>query len=379
MSQIENTLYQKWMQTQADFFPAVDRNFCKLTEKQQQLIEVLEIANVEQHITYVGASQIGRPISSRSAIARAFIAKAVYNMPTTEVLIDRLLSDIKLRRICGWERENEVPSRATFSRAFTEFAYTKLTERVHETLILNHMGKKLVGHISRDSTAIIAREKPVLKGKAESKPKKRGRPKKGEVRIKEPTRLEKQSSGITVKQMLNDLPSKCSVGTKRNSKGYKSSWIGYKLHIDSSDGGVPVSCILSSASMHDSQAAIPLAEMTSQRVSSCYDLMDAAYDSPLIKAHSQALGHIPIIDSNPRTQERKAEKKLEQKRAREANYKSAELVRYNERSTVERVNGRLKDDFGARVVRVRGNSKVMAHLMFGVIALTVEQLMRFAL
>jgi len=70
---------------------------------------------------------------------------------------------------------------------------------------------------------------------------------------------------------------------------------------------------------------------------------------------------------------------MEQKSQRETNYKPAELTRYNERSTVERVNGRLKDDFGARVVRVRVNSMIMAHLMFGVIALTVEQLMRFAL
>jgi hypothetical protein len=41
------------------------------------------------------------------------------------------------------------------------------------------------------------------------------------------------------------------------------------------------------------------------------------------------------------------------------------------------VNGRPKDDFGAKMVRVKGHEKVMSHLMFGVIALTVEQLMRF--
>jgi hypothetical protein len=34
-------------------------------------------------------------------------------------------------------------------------------------------------------------------------------------------------------------------------------------------------------------------------------------------------------------------------------------VRYNERSAAERVNGRLKDDFGGRNVRVRGHAKVM--------------------
>ena len=43
---------------------------------------------------------------------------------------------------------------------------------------------------------------------------------------------------------------------------------------------------------------------------------------------------------------------------------------------IERVNGRLKDEFGARFIRVRGAGKVMAHLMFGVLALTVDQLLR---
>ena len=52
-------------------------------------------------------------------------------------------------------------------------------------------------------------------------------------------------------------------------------------------------------------------------------------------------------------------------------------TRYNERSNVERINGRLKDEFGGKMVRVRRNAKVMAHLMFGIIALTSDQLMRF--
>jgi hypothetical protein len=28
--------------------------------------------------------------------------------------------------------------------------------------------------------------------------------------------------------MLNDIPTACDVGTKKNSKGYKTSWTGYK-------------------------------------------------------------------------------------------------------------------------------------------------------
>ena len=100
--------------------------------------------------------------------------------------------------------------------------------------------------------------------------------------------------------MLADLPRHCAVGTKRNAKGHTTSWIGYKLHIDTADGDIAVSCLLTSASLHDSQAAIPLATITAQRVTSLYDLMDSAYDAPEIRAHSHALGHVPISDVNPR-------------------------------------------------------------------------------
>jgi hypothetical protein len=44
----------------------------------------------------------------------------------------------------------------------------------------------------------------------------------------------------------------------------------------------------------------------------------------------------------------------------------------------ERVNARLKDEFGGRTLRVRGASKIMEHLMFGILALTVDQLLRLA-
>ncbi len=160
------------------------------------------------------------------------------------------------------------------------------------------------------------------------------------------------------------------------AKGYKTSWIGYKLPIDATDGGIPVSCLLTCASLYDSQVAIPLAQMTHRRVRSGYDLMDAAYDAPLIRQYCELLGPVPLIDENPRTKQRKAEKELEQKCRRKAGYQTAEEIRYNERSTVERVNGRLKDDFGARRIRVKGPEKVMTHLMFGIIALTVDPLLR---
>ena len=212
----------------------------------------------------------------------------------------------------GWESIRALPSEATFSRAFAGFAEGALPSRLHEALIEDTMAEQLVGHVSRDATAIDGREKATPKPKQPAKPKrKRGRPRKGEERPKEPSRLERQQT-MTLPEMLNDLPQACDVGSKRNAKGYKESWIGYKLHIDAADGGIPLSCILTSASVNDSQVAIPLATMTAARVTNLYDLMDAAYDAAEIRAHSEALGHVPIIDVNPRNNSAAFKQELKQ-------------------------------------------------------------------
>ncbi len=130
------------------------------------------------------------------------------------------------------------------------------------------------------------------------------------------------------------------------------------------DGGIPISAMLTSASVHDSQVFIPLARKSAARVDSLYDLADAGYCSPLLCDYSRSLGHVPLIDHNPR-------------RGEKIPFAPHEAVRYRERSTVERANARLKDEFGGRSIFVRGPVKVMAHLMFGVVALTVDQLMRW--
>lgn len=105
---------------------------------------------------------------------------------------------------------------------------------------------------------------------------------------------------MTPEQMLGELPKTSDIGCKKNSKGYKETWIGYRLHIDAGDGQIQISCILTSASVHDSRVAIPLAEMTQDRVTNLYDIMDSAYDIPIIRDHSSQMGHVPIINVNTR-------------------------------------------------------------------------------
>ena len=374
---------------QTALFPVLEAEVGKLGENARRLVAILELLPLERYIPS-SRGWNGRPARDRVAIASAFVAKAVYNLPRTRDLLDRLNSDEQLRLICGWKRGEALPHESTFSRAFAEFAEMELGQFVHEALVRETQEGRLIGHIARDATAIEAREefpglsvKPAkeartpqprrsLKGKKLGPPKrwKGGKPPRRPANLD--TRLHRQRS-MGLEEMLKDLPRECAIGAKKNSKGQEQYWRGYKLHLDVADGQIPISAVLTGANVHDSQVAIPLATMTSGRVTYCYELMDAAYDAAEILDHSRGMGHVPIVD--PANRGRKTTSAfLPGKAPRQLSW--AEQDRYKERTMVERINGRLKDEFGGRYVRVRGAAKVMAHLMFGVLALTADQILR---
>jgi len=128
--------------------------------------------------------------------------------------------------------------------------------------------------------------------------------------------------------------------------------------------------------------------LTSQRVTYLYDLMDAAYDANAIREHSLALGHQPIIDPVQRYRKVRTQVPLRKNSpARKTVITSepihkqltpAERIRFRQRTSVERVHARLKNEFGARSIRYRGAAKILAHLMFGVLALTVDQWLKLS-
>lgn len=380
---------------QSALFPALQEELGELCGPAKRLIAALEMIPLARFIPS-GRGWVGRPPKDRYAIACAFVAKAIYGFQHTRHLLEALHRDDQLRRICGWERAHQVPHEATFSRAFDEFARMELVQFVHEALIRETQKDRLIGHIARDSTAIEARERfPETAAQRTARkaaqttaatphgPRKRGAPRgphrryKGGKRPYIPqgeTRLKRQRS-MKLPEMLAELPRDCDLGGKRDSHGNDRYWRGYKLHLDVADGQIPISAVLTSASLHDSQVAIPLATMSTQRVTYFYELMDAAYEAYHIEEQSRALGHIPIVDPKaPGGAKSQAKDIVVSKPKRELS--PAQKERYKERTMVERVYARLKDEFGARHIRVRGAKKVMAHLMFGVLALTVDQLLK---
>ena len=361
-----NTLGSLWHSIQSWLFPMLADAVGELDEQHRHFVAVCALCAPQHHWAAYRWIGNGCPPCDRLALCKAFIAKAVWDFTTTRALIDAVRHRPTLRRLCGWETLGAVPSEATFSRAFDAFAHDGRPQQIHAALFKTRYGDKLAGHVSRDATAIYAREKAVVTTQAAHVPQqnKRGRRRNGPhlAPPPEPTRLQRQlvRDGSA---NLADLPTACDWGCKKNSQSKVECWRGYKAHLDVIDGDIPVSFILTSASLHDSQVAIPLAQMTAQRVTSLYDLTDAAYDAKEIRDMSARLGHVALIDRNPRRGEKRV-------------FAPAEAARYHERSSVERVHAHLHDNHGGRHVRVRGAVKVAAHLSFGLLVIAAEQLLR---
>jgi len=368
---------------QQHLFPQLEAEVGPLSPHLQLLSAVMNLVPLGPALS-TRRARTGRPPKDRAALATAFFAKSILNLSTTRQLMDRLKCDAALRRLCGWNHIKSLPHESKFSRAFALFAQSELPQQLHAAVIASTQANRLVGHIARDSTAIEARERvpePVIEQKRQARAQKPKRKKGAHARAKASergTRIQRQRHQ-KLNVMLAGLPRQCDIGAKTNSRGHENYWRGYKLHLDVADGQIPISALLTSASVHDSQAAIPLMTMTSQRVCYLYDLMDSAYDADPIHEHSRQLEHQPIIAVHSRRGTKKPSrmpKVFPPKLAPELTW--AQQERYKERTMSERVNARLKDEFGASHIRVRGPVKVMAHLMFGVLALAVDQWLRLA-
>jgi hypothetical protein len=368
---------------QQELFPLLQSAAGPLSAPMQLLASIISLVPLGRLLSARSAST-GRPAKDRAALATAFIAKAVLNLPTTRDLIDRLRVDEALRLFCGWHSPLALPHESKFSRAFAEFAATELPQQLHEAVIAATQSQRLIGHIARDSTAIPARERfpEAAKEKKRATGKRKSKHAKGSFTkakaAERGTRVQRQRHQ-KLEQMLSDLPRQCDIGAKKNSQGQDQYWRGYKLHLDVADGQLPISAVLTSASVHDSQVAIPLMTLTSRRVLHLYELMDSAYDADDIHAHCRQLNHVPIIAPHPRRGTKKPSQLPKVFPVRPTPQLSwAEQDRYKERTMSERVNARLKDEFGASQIRVRGAAKIMAHLMLGVLALTVDQWLRMS-
>jgi hypothetical protein len=164
---------------------------------------------------------------------------------------------------------------------------------------------------------------------------------------------------------LKNIDTACAHSCKKNSHGAVQFWTGYKLHLDVSDTGFPLSAFVSGANIHDSQLTIPLEKMTESKVFFCYSLMDAAYDSSVIDSFIRSRGRIPIIDPNNRGSESRPP------------LDSAKKERYKKRTEVERANSILKDWLLPGKLYVKGHAKVSFVLFAAVLCLAALRMIQY--
>ena len=118
---LREMLSDYWYAFQQELFPRLESVLGPMGERYELFVAVLELVRVEALLPYF-RGHVARPEEVRAALARAFIAKAVFDVPSTHGLIERLEVDGRLCRLCDWSGAGRLPSEATFSRAFCEFA-----------------------------------------------------------------------------------------------------------------------------------------------------------------------------------------------------------------------------------------------------------------
>jgi len=334
----------------------------RLTPEHRGFLAVLRV--VEEHLPNMNGNRsfIGRPRYDDLPIFRAMLAKHVFQISKNNLLRQRLLSDSSLRRICGFKK---VPSESTFSRRLEDFARIHIPEAMLARLVRQHHEGMLVRVIARDSTSIRAREKSHNKKKeVKTKKHKRGRPRKGEVREPAEAKRVKKQLKQSVGKSLSEIDKGCGWGCKANSQGKVQYTKGYKLHLDVSDQGIPISSCVTGANVHDSQVAIPLEKMTERRVCHLYSMSDSAYDFPEHKNYISGKGRVAVIDPNNRRSPVKRE------------LSPLEKEQYKARTVVERANAHLKDHLLPSAIYVKGYRKVSFVLQMGVLCLAAIKMLQ---
>lgn len=343
-----------WGEVAQRMFPFMMEELGELDEMAKCFVMICESVVKPEAFAYAKWKGIGRPKTSRTAVFKAFLFKALHDIPTTKELVRQLRCDPQARRLCGWGSAGNVPSQGQFSVVNKEFAERGFAAEWFDDYVRTYVEGDICATISYDSAPIAVRAKAenarrMLEELDPDQP-------------VPPSRLEWQA-GKDADAAIAELPQNCDWGCKRDSHGKPKHWKGGKIHAAVTREGIPVAVAYTSASLHDSQVMIPLVKKASERVEHGFDLADAAYDAETIREASAEAGNVPVIDTNSR-------------RGEGRRMTDTEREVFRDRGTDERFFSHLLDSHGGRHVRVRTPKKVFLHLMYGVLVIAVEQTMR---
>ena len=228
-------------------------------------------------------NKVGAPLSlNYEAAFRSIVSRFLEGIPSTKALVQRLNEDISFKLSLGFLYSERVPSEATFCRIMKVLSQNRsVLKELNKTLLykINQEFGIFTEDIAIDATAVEAHTKPK---KTEN------------VKL---SSTSKQCDMATA-EVMEELPIYPSWGIKANSKGKHNYWFGFKNHYAvTSETQYILSGITTSAFVADISVAIPLMrDMAQLGIKDTYVLMDKGYDGQAVYQEADKLTFKPIID-----------------------------------------------------------------------------------
>jgi transposase len=231
------------------------------------------------------------------AMIYALVARILERIPTIKDLIKRLTQDFMFRMDCGFLFSDRTPSEAAFSRLTSKLSESIALELVQESILLHAIQEGFICDeaVAIDATHFESRDRSTPQEKKPTrKQKKRGRKTKAEQEAYQLEVQERESQKsiyekkiedqlpISLETLRNEAPLEPNWGIKKNSEGKNTFWFGFKAHLAvGTSSQYILQSMMTSASLNDGKAAIPLLKGIQEKLSSLtirYGLMDAGYD-----------------------------------------------------------------------------------------------------
>ena len=134
-------------------FPFMEEEVGELGPKARLFVTVCETVVKPETFKYAKWKGVGRPPAKRMPVFKAFLFKAVHDIPTTKELVERILLEPQTRRLCGWADPGEVPCESKFSEINKEFAEMGFTEEWFDEFVRPYAVDEPGGTLSLDFRA----------------------------------------------------------------------------------------------------------------------------------------------------------------------------------------------------------------------------------
>lgn len=302
--------------------------------KLRALFEALPDKDLLEKLT--GPKRRGRPGFSSLTLWHCWVAYYSLGLESVSELLRTLVNNPFLAEACGCV--GQVPSQPTLSRFGTKLARPSTAQAVKN--IMRSLTRTLHATLP-DFGKSVAIDGTDIKGWSH-----------GGKKSRKTGQLTDPDAGWSV---------------KTNTEGNKKYVWGYKVHLlCDTTYELPLAVDISAGNVHDLKKASPLLNQASRAYSGFnpdYVICDAAYSSfELRRQIKRNWGATPIIDPNPRHL-----RAIERQPIDEA-FKAI----YRRRTSVERLNSRLKVSYRLNHVRVRGRFKVRLHAFLSVVVLLAQ-------